>query len=71
MTAPAKTPDRFEVLRCGFDWGVYDNEQARWVRNYVGPTSRQDADRALPRVREHADIQERQRAARTPERGSR
>jgi hypothetical protein len=69
VTAPATAPDRFEVLRCGFDWGVYDNEQARWARNYVGPTSRQDADRALPQIRQRADAEH--RAGRTPERGSR
>jgi hypothetical protein len=66
VTAPAATPDRFEVIRCGFDWGIYDNQEARWARNYVGPTSRKDADRGLPQIRQRADGQERRTSGRSP-----
>jgi hypothetical protein len=60
VTAPAAgAPDRFEVRACGFDWGVYDNEQCVWVRNYIGPKSRQDAARAIPQIRQRAESQER------------
>lgn len=64
VTAPAATPDRFRVLPCGADWGVYDTREARWERNYVGPKSRDDTARALPQIRQRADSQE-HRAART------
>jgi hypothetical protein len=68
-TQARETP-RFEVRRCGFDWGVFDNQQGRWARNYIGPTSQQDATRGLPQIRQRADA-EQKRATRTPGRGSR